>query len=74
MIYLFSDGYIDQFGGPTRKKFMMSRFRELLQTTSKEPVLRQKEILDEVLAEWRGKYDQVDDITVMGIRITGETL
>jgi serine phosphatase RsbU (regulator of sigma subunit) len=74
MIYLFSDGYIDQFGGPTGKKFMMSRFRELLQKTSMEPVLRQKEIMEEVLAEWQGRYDQVDDITVMGIRITGEIL
>lgn len=67
-IYLFSDGYPDQFGGPRGKKFLYRRFRELLVSISQEPMDRQKVLLQDALNEWKGPHDQVDDILVMGIR------
>jgi ligand-binding sensor domain-containing protein/serine phosphatase RsbU (regulator of sigma subunit) len=69
MIYLFSDGYPDQFGGVKGKKFMAKRFKQLLIDAYKEDVEKQKEILDQAMADWRGPHEQIDDILVMGIRI-----
>ncbi len=68
-IYIFSDGYADQFGGPRGKKFMIKRFRELIKTIHDEPLEKQKEILYETHLEWRGKRHQLDDILVMGIEL-----
>jgi serine phosphatase RsbU (regulator of sigma subunit)/HAMP domain-containing protein len=68
MVYIFSDGYADQFGGPKGKKFLYHRFRELLLSISDRPVQRQKELLNEALNEWRGQHEQVDDILVIGVR------
>ncbi len=67
-VYLFSDGYADQFGGPKGKKFLYRRFRELLLQVSAEPMERQKIMLANSLREWRGAQEQVDDILVMGMR------
>jgi serine phosphatase RsbU (regulator of sigma subunit) len=69
MMYLFSDGYADQFGGPEDKKFFISRFEELLLNIHNKPVEEQKELLKTTLYEWMGSNDQVDDILVIGIRI-----
>lgn len=68
-IYIFSDGYADQFGGPNGKKFMAGNFRDLLIEASKHPVDKQKEILNKTIEEWRGPLDQVDDILVIGVRV-----
>ena len=68
MIYLFSDGYADQFGGPEGKKFKYRRFRHLLLTVHQLPPEKQKEFLDESIEEWRGEMDQIDDILVIGIK------
>jgi len=69
MIYLFSDGYPDQFGGPNGKKFMYRRFRQMLLTIHKLPLQEQKDFLEKSIETWKGdKYDQVDDILVIGIR------
>jgi serine phosphatase RsbU (regulator of sigma subunit) len=68
-LYLFSDGYADQFGGPENKKFMSKRFEELLIEISTKPMEVQKEMLLRKLAEWKGRNDQVDDILVIGIKI-----
>ncbi len=69
MIYLFSDGYPDQFGGPNGKKFMYRRFRHMLLTIHKLPLQEQKDFLEKSIETWKGdKYDQVDDILVIGIR------
>lgn len=68
-IYLFSDGFADQFGGPKGKKFMTGRMKDLLIENSN---LSMKEQHDKMLAthnEWKGEYKQVDDILVMGIRL-----
>lgn len=67
--YIFSDGYADQFGGPKGKKYMAGNFRELLLKTSKEPIERQKDMLDHTIESWRGELEQVDDILVIGVQI-----
>lgn len=68
MIYLYSDGFPDQFGGENGSKYMAKPFKRLLQRISSEPVEKQLELLDLELREWMGREDQVDDILVMGIR------
>jgi len=68
IIYLFSDGYVDQFGGEDNKKFMMRRFRYLLMTIHTFPLPDQKVILDENIKTWSGTNPQVDDILVIGIK------
>jgi serine phosphatase RsbU (regulator of sigma subunit) len=68
IIYLFSDGFADQFGGPEGKKFKYRRFRHLLLTIHKLPMKKQKSILESSIQEWKGKVDQVDDILIIGIR------
>jgi len=69
VIYVFSDGYADQFGGPKGKKFMYKRFRELLKSVIDKSMEEQKVILDEEIESWKGLYEQVDDILVIGIKI-----
>ncbi|MDQ3048518.1 MAG: SpoIIE family protein phosphatase [Bacteroidota bacterium] len=68
-VYIFSDGYADQFGGPNGKKFMANHFRELLLEVHKHPIDKQKEVLNRTIEEWRGPLDQVDDILVIGVKI-----
>ena len=67
-IYLFSDGYADQFGGPRRKKFMYRNFAELLLSVHEKTMEEQKEILDSTIENWRGGLEQIDDILVVGLR------
>ncbi len=69
VIYTFSDGYPDQFGGHDGRKFMKKRFRELLLKIHKNPIEEQGQMLDDILEEWRGKEEQVDDILVIGVKI-----
>ncbi|MFN8240961.1 MAG: SpoIIE family protein phosphatase [Bacteroidales bacterium] len=66
--YLFSDGYIDQFGGPKGKKFMKNNFKKLILDIQEQPMWKQKELLEKSLNEWMGQSPQIDDILVMGIR------
>jgi serine phosphatase RsbU (regulator of sigma subunit)/HAMP domain-containing protein len=68
-LYLFSDGYADQFGGPKGKKFMRKQFRMTLLRIHKLPMHDQKYRLAETLDQWRGDNEQVDDILVLGVRI-----
>ena len=68
-LYLFSDGYTDQFGGPKDKKLNRSRLRKALLATSAQPIEDQKEHLESLLNEWKGKQDQTDDITLIGIEV-----
>lgn len=69
MLYLFSDGYTDQFGGDNVKKFNRARFRKLLVSLSELNMDKQKQVLEESFLSWMGREDQVDDVTVMGIKI-----
>ena len=68
MIYMYSDGYADQFGGPENKKFFTKRFEQLLADIAGYPVDEQKEILKNTLYDWMGQNGQVDDILVIGVR------
>lgn len=67
-VYIFSDGYPDQFGGPADKKFKYGPLRELLIRISDWTMEEQRKELDRVLAEWKGDQPQVDDILIFGIR------
>jgi sigma-B regulation protein RsbU (phosphoserine phosphatase) len=70
VLYVFSDGYQDQFGGPKNKKFMTKRFREMLVEINDQPMKEQKETLNTRIYDWMGEdNDQVDDILIIGIRI-----
>jgi serine phosphatase RsbU (regulator of sigma subunit)/Flp pilus assembly protein TadD len=69
MIYLFSDGYADQFGGPKGKKFKYKQLQELLTTIAKLPVTEQNIVLNKTITDWQGNLDQVDDILIVGIRV-----
>lgn len=68
MIYLFTDGYADQFGGPESKKYKFRRFRHTLLTIHKLSLESQKVYLEQAIEEWRGKIEQIDDILVIGIK------
>jgi len=69
MLFLFSDGFADQFGGPKGKKFMYKQFKEILLSNSQKSMQEQKEILEKAINEWIGNSEQVDDVTVLGIKI-----
>jgi serine phosphatase RsbU (regulator of sigma subunit) len=69
MIYLFTDGYIDQFGGPKGKKIKKRLFRENLLSISDKSMGEQKELLEKIFYDWKGTLDQIDDILVLGIRV-----
>ncbi len=68
-IYLASDGYQDQFGGPDKKKFLVKKLRELLMKIKDKTMAEQKEIIDKTFEDWKGDYSQVDDVTIMGLKI-----
>ncbi len=69
MIYLFTDGYADQFGGPIGKKFKYTRFRELLLKIHLLPCEEQMRILKKEFVDWKSGLEQVDDILVIGVRV-----
>ncbi|MBN8703439.1 MAG: SpoIIE family protein phosphatase, partial [Bacteroidetes bacterium] len=68
MVYLFSDGYADQIGGPNKKKFYYSPFKQLLAANSTLSMDVQRDILDKNITDWIHDRDQVDDIIVMGVK------
>jgi serine phosphatase RsbU (regulator of sigma subunit)/HAMP domain-containing protein len=68
-IFIFSDGYADQFGGPNGKKFMVGNFRKLLTQITPLRSEQQKEKLDETLLTWQGGQEQVDDVLVIGVKV-----
>ncbi|HIP32463.1 MAG TPA: hypothetical protein EYG86_06865 [Crocinitomicaceae bacterium] len=68
-IYIFSDGFVDQFGGERGKKFMAKRFRELLISINNKAMEEQKNIIEKAFADWKGDLDQVDDVLVIGFKI-----
>jgi serine phosphatase RsbU (regulator of sigma subunit) len=68
-IYIFSDGFQDQFGGEKGKKFSPANFKNLLLSIHSEPMEKQKVIIDEAFEKWKGNEEQVDDVCVIGIKI-----
>lgn len=69
LIYVFSDGFQDQFGGEKDQKYMIKRFRQLLFEIHQKPMQEQHQILESTIRKWMGKKEQVDDITVIGIKV-----
>jgi serine phosphatase RsbU (regulator of sigma subunit) len=69
-LYLFTDGYADQFGGDKGKKFRYKYFKELLLSNHGISLKKQKEVLKHTFFKWKGEYEQIDDVLVMGIKIT----
>lgn len=68
-IYIFSDGFADQFGGPKGKKFMYKQFRDLLLEIWGKEMDEQKAMLDSTIETWKGSFEQVDDILVIGVKV-----
>jgi serine phosphatase RsbU (regulator of sigma subunit) len=69
MVYMYSDGYQDQFGGKDERKFMKSRLRKLLTDIHSKSMGEQKQILNQTIEDWKSGYEQVDDILVIGFRV-----
>jgi PAS domain S-box-containing protein len=67
-VYIFSDGYADQFGGPKGKKFKYNQLRDLLSSLQDQPIEDHKQKLEEAFLEWKGGLEQVDDILIIGVR------
>jgi PAS domain S-box-containing protein len=68
-LYIFTDGYADQFGGPKGKKFMSKKFKEYLLDIHQQPMVLQKQLLQNTFNEWKGVLDQTDDVLIIGIRV-----
>jgi serine phosphatase RsbU (regulator of sigma subunit) len=69
-IYLFTDGFADQFGGPEGKKFKYKPFRQLIQDISQLPMKEQKIKIEQIFNDWKGNLQQLDDVLVLGFRYT----
>ncbi|HEY1039340.1 MAG TPA: tetratricopeptide repeat protein [Bacteroidia bacterium] len=68
-LYVYTDGYADQFGGPKGKKFKYKQLNELLQEISQHPLSVQAQYLDKRFIEWKGNLEQVDDVCIIGMRL-----
>jgi len=69
--YIFSDGFVDQFGGVKGKKFMSRNFKKLVLELQKLPLSEQGAAMEKILLDWMGDISQIDDILVMGLRLKG---
>ena len=69
MIYLFTDGMPDQFGGPRGKKYKHNKLKEFLISVSNQPLEIQQQKLAQEFESWKGNLEQIDDVTVVGIRV-----
>lgn len=69
ILYIFSDGYYDQFGGPNGKKFKYKNLVEHISTIASKPLAQQEEILCNTFQNWQGNLEQLDDVCVIGVKI-----
>lgn len=69
ILYLYTDGYADQFGGPKGKKFKYKQLNDLLLEISAKSMNEQKEILATTFSQWKGSLEQVDDVLIIGIKL-----
>ena len=69
LIYIFSDGFVDQFGGEKGKKFKKQPFRDLLLSVQENNMYDQKTMIYKTFEDWKGDLEQIDDICVIGVRI-----
>lgn len=68
-IYIFSDGYADQFGGEKGKKFKLTNLKKLLFNIQNKDIFQQKEEIEKTFTSWKGDLEQLDDVCIMGIKI-----
>ena len=66
-LYIFSDGFVDQFGGEKGKKFKAKAFRELLLSIQDKGLEKLKSMIDETFEAWKGELEQIDDVCVIGV-------
>ncbi|HEY4800295.1 MAG TPA: tetratricopeptide repeat protein [Bacteroidia bacterium] len=69
ILYLYTDGYADQFGGPKGKKFKYKQLHEKLLAISDKPLAEQKKLLEETFENWKGNNSQTDDVLIIGIKL-----
>ncbi|MCX6182653.1 MAG: tetratricopeptide repeat protein [Bacteroidetes bacterium] len=69
IVYTFTDGYTDQFGGKDGKKFKYKRFRDLLKSIQSKAMYQQKESIEEAFEAWKGEHEQVDDVCIIGVKV-----
>ena len=69
MLYIFSDGFIDQFGGEKGKKYMTGKFKKFLFSISKMSIKEQEHLVKNEFSNWKGENEQLDDVCVMGVRV-----
>ena len=68
IIYTFTDGFADQFGGEHGKKFKYKRFRELFKSVDSLPMKEQKDVIEQAFEQWKGSHEQVDDVCIIGVK------
>ncbi len=68
-VYVFTDGFADQFGGPKGKKFKYKQLQNILLENSSKSMPEQKTILESSISAWQGNLEQIDDILIIGIRL-----
>ena len=68
-LYMFSDGFADQFGGPKGKKLKYKPFKRLLLENADKSMLEQKKLLYQAFESWKGTTEQIDDVVVLGVKI-----
>ncbi len=71
-LYIFTDGFTDQFGGVDGHKFLMKRFKKKLLEIHKKPMQEQKRLLEKEFDNWRGEFGQIDDVLIIGFRFMGD--
>lgn len=69
IMYLVSDGFEDQFEGSKNRKFMAKQLKELFVNIAKKTMNDQRELLNSAFEKWRGECEQIDDVTILGIKI-----
>ncbi len=69
IVYMFTDGYADQFGGPKGKKFKYKQLQDIVMANAQKPMREQKSILESTFSEWMGGLEQIDDVLVIGIKV-----
>ena len=73
-LYIFSDGFVDQYGGEKRKKFKTRNFKKLLLSVQSESMESQGKLLEDAFEKWRGSHEQIDDVCVIGVRVSFPSL
>jgi serine phosphatase RsbU (regulator of sigma subunit) len=69
IFYLFTDGFQDQFGGPNGKKYKTGKFRKFLLSIAKQDIETHGELLNKEFTDWKGDYDQIDDVCIIGVKV-----